>query len=197
MNAETFESCCTCASPRHDLAFAFNDDGWVAAKSIIQQALDIGGGSRLSLERGDAVFDALVVDTGDRSGVVPLGRAHHRSGCGAHHPTLARDVKTAGTASLLVSLPTVLAGIGRYARRGAYADRTPLMTTVAPMAIGSVIGAIVGGLLVGLVPAPALKVGLGLILIWSAQRIFRGGHQSPAVRREVQVAAVDGRARRS
>lgn len=86
------------------------------------------------------------------------------------------DIKTAGTASLLVSLPTVLTGIGRYARRGAYSDREPLRTTVAPMAVGSVIGAVIGGLLVGLVPATALKVGLGVILIWSAQRIFRGAH---------------------
>jgi uncharacterized membrane protein YfcA len=86
------------------------------------------------------------------------------------------DIKTAGTASLLVSLPTVLTGIARYARRGAYADRAPLSTTVAPMALGSVIGAVVGGLLVGVVPAAALKVGLGVVLIWSAQRIFRGAH---------------------
>jgi hypothetical protein len=46
------------------------------------------------------------------------------------------DIKTAGTASLLVSLPTVLTGLGRYARRGAYADRGPLKITVAPMAGG-------------------------------------------------------------
>jgi len=86
------------------------------------------------------------------------------------------DIKTAGTASLLVSLPTVMTGISRYARRGAYADRAPLATTVAPMGVGSVIGAVLGGLLVGLVPAAALKVGLGVVLIWSAQRIFRGAH---------------------
>jgi uncharacterized membrane protein YfcA len=86
------------------------------------------------------------------------------------------DIKSAGTASLLVSLPTVLTGIGRYAHRGAYADRAPLTATVVPMALGSVIGAVVGGLLVGVVPAAALKLGLGVILIWSAQRIFRGAH---------------------
>jgi uncharacterized membrane protein YfcA len=86
------------------------------------------------------------------------------------------DIKTAGTASLLVSLPTVLSGIVRYARRGAYADRGSLRSTVAPMAVGSVIGAVVGGLLSGVFPAAALKLGLGLVLIWSAQRIFRGAH---------------------
>jgi uncharacterized membrane protein YfcA len=51
------------------------------------------------------------------------------------------DIKTAGTASL----PTVLTGIARYARRGAYTDRSPLVTTVAPMGVGSVIGAVLSG----------------------------------------------------
>jgi len=84
-------------------------------------------------------------------------------------------IKTAGTASLLVSLPTVAVGIVRYARRGAY-DRTALRETVAPMSFGSVIGAVIGGSLVGTVPADVLKFGLGCILIMSAVRIFRGAH---------------------
>lgn len=83
------------------------------------------------------------------------------------------DIKTAGTASLLVSLPTVLVGILRYAKRGGYAQR-PLVETVVPMGVGSVVGAVVGGLLVGLVPAAVLKVGLGVILNVSAFCIFRG-----------------------
>ena len=37
-----------------------------------------------------------------------------------------------------------------------------------------VIGAVVGGFLVGVVPAAALKLVLGVILIASAIRIFRG-----------------------
>jgi uncharacterized membrane protein YfcA len=82
------------------------------------------------------------------------------------------DVKAAGTASLLVSLPTVAVGISRHLRRGAY-DRAALTGTVAPMAAGSVVGAVAGGLLVGVVPAPALKVGLGVVLLWSAHRIGR------------------------
>jgi uncharacterized membrane protein YfcA len=82
------------------------------------------------------------------------------------------DIKTAGTASLLISLPTVAVGIARYARRGAY-ERTALVETVAPMGVGSVIGAVIGGLLVGLVPAAVLKVGLGVILVFSAWRTFR------------------------
>jgi uncharacterized protein len=42
------------------------------------------------------------------------------------------------------------------------------------MGIGSVLGAVVGGLLVGMVPAAALKLVLGVILIVSDARIFRG-----------------------
>jgi uncharacterized membrane protein YfcA len=82
------------------------------------------------------------------------------------------DIKTAGTASLLVSLPVVAVGIVRYARRGAY-SRDGLMRTVAPMGLGSVVGAIVGGLLVGLVAANVLKFGLGVILLYSSWRTFR------------------------
>jgi uncharacterized membrane protein YfcA len=81
-------------------------------------------------------------------------------------------IKLAGTASLLVSLPTVTVGVLRWARRGGYADRDALRETVLPMAVGSVIGAVTGGLLVGVVPASALKLGLGVILIVSALRVF-------------------------
>ena len=91
------------------------------------------------------------------------------------------DIKTAGTASLLVSLPTAAVGIARYARRGGY-DRTVLAETVAPMAAGSVGGAVIGGLLVGIVPTGVLKVGLGIVLIASAGRIFAGHRTGPAGR---------------
>lgn len=84
------------------------------------------------------------------------------------------DIRTAGTASLLVSLPTVAAGLVRYGRQGAFADRRPLIETVVPMSVGSVAGAGAGGVLAGLVPAQLLKVLLGAILILSAVKIFRG-----------------------
>ena len=84
------------------------------------------------------------------------------------------DIKTAGTASLLVSLPTVAVGVIRYARRGAFA-RAALTGTVAPMGVGSVVGALLGGLLVPSAPQALLKLGLGVILNVSAWRIFRHG----------------------
>jgi uncharacterized membrane protein YfcA len=83
-------------------------------------------------------------------------------------------IKTAGTASLLISLPTVAVGVFRHRRLGPFADRADLTQTVAPMGAGSVVGAVAGGLFVGVIPAAALKFVLGTILIVSAVRIFRG-----------------------
>lgn len=88
------------------------------------------------------------------------------------------DIKTAGTASLLISLPTVLVGVLRYARRRAF-PRPALTATVLPMGVGSVLGALLGGTLIGIVPAAFLKVGLGVILILSAVRIFRHARTPP------------------
>src|SRR5215210_2485159 len=82
-------------------------------------------------------------------------------------------IKTAGTASLLISLPTVVVGLVRYTSRGALRERQPLTETVAPMAIGSIVGAVVGGLLVGTIPPQLLKLALGIILLISAWRTFR------------------------
>lgn len=86
------------------------------------------------------------------------------------------DFKTAGTASLLVSLPTVFVGLVKYASRGAFSDRSSLKNTVAPMGVGSVIGAFSGGLLVGLIPASVLKFMLGIILNISAFQVFHKKH---------------------
>lgn len=83
------------------------------------------------------------------------------------------DIVTAGTVSLLVSLPTVAVGVGRHARRGTYSDRADLTATIVPMGVGSITGAVVGGLLVGLAPDSLLKALLGIILIVSAARVFR------------------------
>jgi uncharacterized membrane protein YfcA len=84
--------------------------------------------------------------------------------------------KTAGTARLLISLPTVAVGITAYARRGAY-EPVAIVDMITPMRLGSVFGAEIGGLLVGSVSAAGLKVGLGIIQIVSAWRTFRRPHR--------------------
>jgi uncharacterized protein len=86
------------------------------------------------------------------------------------------DIETAGTGSLLVSLPTVVGGVLPYASRSAFAEHRALAKTVAPMIVGSLIGAAARGMLVGLIPAAALKIVLGLILNVSAVQIFHGRH---------------------
>ena len=58
-------------------------------------------------------------------------------------------IKTAGTASLSISLPAVAVGVLRHRRLGAFAESADLTQTVAPMGLGSVIGAVAGGLFVG------------------------------------------------
>lgn len=82
------------------------------------------------------------------------------------------DIKTAGTASLFISLPTVLIGLIRYIQHDAFDDRTSLKETVLPMSLGAVIGAILGGMLVGIFPASLLKIVLGIVLNFSAFRVF-------------------------
>ncbi|GAP09407.1 predicted permeases [Bellilinea caldifistulae] len=81
-------------------------------------------------------------------------------------------VKTAGSASLIISLPTVMVGLARYARKGLWFSRSEGVSIVLPMGLGSVIGSILGGVLAGVVPANTLKVILGLVLIVSALRMF-------------------------
>jgi uncharacterized protein len=85
------------------------------------------------------------------------------------------DIKTAGTLSVMISLPTVAVGIWRYARRAAY-ERADLRELVLPMGLGSIAGAVAGGYIVPYVPSGALKLALGTILIVSAVRIFRHRH---------------------
>lgn len=83
------------------------------------------------------------------------------------------DIKTAGTASLLVSLPTVSVGLLRYASQGVFRDRSAAKDVILPMALGSVVGAVLGGRWVGIIPVQLLKLGLGIILNWSAFKMFR------------------------
>jgi uncharacterized membrane protein YfcA len=59
------------------------------------------------------------------------------------------DIKAAGTASLLVSLPKLVVGVLRHRRLGSYTVREDLTKTVAPMGTGSVVGTVTGGYWLG------------------------------------------------
>jgi uncharacterized membrane protein YfcA len=83
------------------------------------------------------------------------------------------DVRTAGTASLLISLPTVAVGVLRYQRQGAYRDAAVLAGLALPMALGSVAGATLGAALLPYAPVGALKAALGIILVASAVKLAR------------------------
>ena len=55
------------------------------------------------------------------------------------------DIKTAGTASVLISIPVVLTGVTRHWLTGHYRSQSMLAYLVLPMSIGSLIGAVIGG----------------------------------------------------
>ncbi|MBY9077429.1 sulfite exporter TauE/SafE family protein [Paenibacillus sp. HN-1] len=82
------------------------------------------------------------------------------------------DIKTAGTASVLISLPTVVMGMLKHASHGAYSERKEWKELVLLMGIGSIIGTFAGGLLISYVSSRLLKFVLGAILILSALKMF-------------------------
>lgn len=83
------------------------------------------------------------------------------------------DIKLAGSLSLAVSLPTMVAAFARYSRDGIFAVLARERTFVLTMALGSVAGAFVGGLLLGFVPSAVLLPALAIILVISAAKVWR------------------------
>lgn len=84
------------------------------------------------------------------------------------------DVKLAGSMSMLVGMPTIAVGLSRHFGAGSVLrEKAVWRATILPLGAGSVLGAILGALALGLVPSQALKIGLGIILIWSAWGVFR------------------------
>jgi uncharacterized protein len=82
------------------------------------------------------------------------------------------DIKTAGTLSLLISLPVVAVGVAKHTLTGHYRSRDVLLYLVLPMSLGSVIGAIAGSVLSNAVPLDALKIALSAILAGSALKLW-------------------------
>jgi uncharacterized membrane protein YfcA len=83
------------------------------------------------------------------------------------------DIKTAGSLSLLVSLPTMLVGFFRYRQAQAFDALRRERDLLIWMSVGSIAGALVGGLMLGLVPAQWLGLFLAVLLLISAWKVFK------------------------
>lgn len=88
------------------------------------------------------------------------------------------DIRTAGTASVLISLPIVMTGITRHVLTGHFRSRSLLSYLVLPMSIGSLLGAVAGGYLAAWAPTDLLRVILATILAASAIKMLskKSGH---------------------
>ena len=82
------------------------------------------------------------------------------------------DVKLAGSLSLAISLPTMIAGFARYSRDSSFAVIGRHRMFVIIMALGSIVGSFIGGRLLGIVPEAALLPMLAGILIASAAKML-------------------------
>ena len=82
------------------------------------------------------------------------------------------DIRTAGTASVLISLPIVVTGLTRHVLTGHFRSRSLLSYLVLPMSIGSLLGGVVGGYLAVWVPTDFLRVILATILAASAIKML-------------------------
>ncbi|WP_432190273.1 sulfite exporter TauE/SafE family protein [Streptomyces sp. Tue6028] len=83
------------------------------------------------------------------------------------------DIKTAGSLSLLVSLPTMLVAFARYSRDGSFAVLGANLRFTAVMAAGSIAGAVLGGLILGVFSDLVLIPALAVILLISAVKLAR------------------------
>lgn len=83
------------------------------------------------------------------------------------------DVKLAGSLSLLVSLPTMVAAFARYSRDGSFAVVREHAAFALLMAAGSICGAFVGGQFLTRVSGAALLPLLAAILVLSAWKMWR------------------------
>jgi uncharacterized membrane protein YfcA len=82
------------------------------------------------------------------------------------------SIKAAGTASIVISLGVVLAGIWRYWRLGAIPSGRGVQRITGAMSAGSIFGAALGGLAVAYAPVLFLKAMLGVALLAAAAKIL-------------------------
>lgn len=83
------------------------------------------------------------------------------------------DIKLAGSVSLAVSVPTVIASFAHYRRDRSFAVLAWNRGFVLVMAAGSVLGSLVGGLLLAWAPSTILLPLLAAILMFSSVKVWR------------------------
>ena len=83
------------------------------------------------------------------------------------------DIKTAGSASILISLAIVATGLARHHALGGLNFRGGARRMIGAMSLGSLFGAAIGGLAVAYAPSEALKVLLGVVLLVAAGKTLR------------------------
>jgi len=80
------------------------------------------------------------------------------------------DIRTAGSASILISLGIVLTGLWRYWRSNSIPQGRGIVRITFAMSVGSIFGATLGGLAIAYAPVGLLKVFLGCVLIAAAAK---------------------------
>ncbi len=90
------------------------------------------------------------------------------------------DIKTAGSASILISLGVVLTGLWRYRRLDAIPHGRGARRITLAMSAGSIAGATLGGLAVAVAPVTVLKLLLGVVLIAAAVKTMMSHRASGA-----------------
>ncbi|MEV4645135.1 sulfite exporter TauE/SafE family protein [Saccharopolyspora sp. NPDC049357] len=83
------------------------------------------------------------------------------------------DIKTAGSLSLAVSLPTMLVAFARYSRDESFRVLRGNGRFLAAMSAGSITGTVLGGLLLGAVPEIVLIPLLVGLLLLSSVKVWR------------------------
>jgi uncharacterized membrane protein YfcA len=91
-------------------------------------------------------------------------------------------IRTAGTASVLISIPVVLTGVTRHWLTGHYRSQSMLAYLVLPMSIGSLAGALAGGYLAVWTPTHALRLVLAAILAVSEIKLWSKHSSGPTDR---------------
>lgn len=91
-----------------------------------------------------------------------------------------QEIKVAGSLSLVISMPTIVVGLARYARYGRLREVAPYRPVIFWMAVGSIFGALVGSVLLRYAPSAWLQVLLGGILMVSAFRMLHHHDQPTA-----------------